>query len=101
MPGPQKAHDFHTVFGIVKHRIEKPVKLIPQLRMTGKEQGIYVLSQTIGRIKEIHIERNSAHNHISLRNIITGHSDTTTLIKLLTFFQSKRRQFDFTSQTPV
>ena len=101
MAGAQKANNLHTVFGIIKHRIEKPAKLILQLRMTGKEQGIYVLSQTIGRIKEIHIERNSAHNHIGLRNIITGHPDATALIKLLTFFQCKRRQFDFTSQTPV
>ena len=53
------------------------------------------------RIKEIHIERNSPHNHISLRNIITGHPDATALIKLLTFFQCKRRQFNLASQTTV
>ena len=101
MAGTQKAHNLHAVFCMIKHRIEEPVKLIPQLRLTVKEQGIYVLSQTIGWIKEIHIERNSPHNHISLRNIITGHLDATTLIKLLAFFQCKRRQFDFACQTAI
>ena len=50
MAGTQKTNDLHTVFGIIKHRIEEPVKLIPQLRLTvkeGKFKNRYTLYQNI------------------------------------------------------
>ena len=66
-----------------------------------KEESVYVVRQSKVITKFTHIERHASENHITQSNLVSGHMEPLSLVKLFTFSQSERQKFDFLRQSSV